>query len=75
VFSYAIVELYFSEFIMIKLICIYVIILLALSMFIAHIQEKDKQKQYTQDKKIDYLTLAQKIGKQSRASLYFFRKH
>ena len=72
VFSYAIVELYFSEFIMIKLICIYVIILLALSMSIAYIQEKDKKKQYSQDKKIDYLTFAQKTGTSQKSGTIFF---
>ena len=73
--TYTIVEFYFSEFIMIKLICIYVIVLLALSMLIEYIIEKDKKKQYSQDTKIDYLTWAQKIGKPGRTALYFFRKH
>ena len=69
-----IVELYFSEFTMVKFICLYIGVLLTLYIFIDYLQEKDKQKQYTQDKKIDYVNWAQPKQNAKQVASYYFKK-
>ena len=69
-----IVELYFSEFTMVKFICLYIGVLLTVYIFIDYFQEKDKQKQYTQNKKIDYVNWAQPKQNAKQVASYYFKK-
>jgi len=70
-----IVELYFSEFIIIKFICLYIGVLLTLDIFIDYLRTRTKQKLDVSDKKIDYENWTQSKQNAKKVGSYYIKRN